>query len=49
MPLADLPKIAHSQSHQFFLMAGPSAIEGEELALRIAENVKSVTTLIPIF
>ena len=43
MPLADLPKIAHAQSDQFFLMAGPCAIEGEEMAMRIAEKVKSVT------
>ena len=48
MPLADLPKIAHSQSHQFFLMAGPCAIEGEEMALRIAEKVKSVTDALSI-
>ena len=48
MPLADLPKIAHSQSHQFFLMAGPCAIEGEEMALRIAEKVKSVTDTLSI-
>tara|TARA_B100001175_G_scaffold317239_1_gene333405 strand:+ start:153 stop:974 length:822 start_codon:yes stop_codon:yes gene_type:complete len=43
MPLSDLPQIAHAQSHQFFLLAGPCAIEGEEMAMRIAEKIKSVT------
>jgi 2-dehydro-3-deoxyphosphooctonate aldolase (KDO 8-P synthase) len=48
MPLADLPKIAHAQNDQFFLMAGPCAIEGEEIAMRIAEKVKSVTDALSI-
>lgn len=48
MPLADLPKIAHAQSDQFFLMAGPCAIEGEEMAMRIAEKIKSVTDALSI-
>ena len=38
-----MPQIAHAQSHQFFLMAGPCAIEGDEMAMRIAEKIKSVT------
>ena len=48
MPLAELPKIAHAQSDQFFLMAGPCAIEGEEMAMRIAEKIKSVTDALSI-
>jgi 2-dehydro-3-deoxyphosphooctonate aldolase (KDO 8-P synthase) len=32
-------EIAHAESTQFFLMAGPCAIESEELALRIGEQV----------
>lgn len=48
MPLTDLPQIAHAQSDQFFLMAGPCAIEGEEMAMRIAEKVKSVTDALSI-
>ena len=36
MPLTDLPQIAHPQSDQFFLMAGPCAIEGEEMAMMLA-------------
>jgi 2-dehydro-3-deoxyphosphooctonate aldolase (KDO 8-P synthase) len=48
MPLTDLPQIAHAQSHQFFLMAGPCAIEGDEMAMRIAEKIKSVTDALSI-
>ncbi|RPG66574.1 MAG: 3-deoxy-8-phosphooctulonate synthase [Flavobacteriaceae bacterium TMED42] len=48
MPLTDLPQIAHPQSDQFFLMAGPCAIEGEEMAMRIAEKVKLVTDALSI-
>lgn len=48
MPLADLPKIGHAYSHQFFLMAGPCAIEGEEMAMRIAEKIKYLTESLSI-
>lgn len=37
------PKIKHTDSGQFFLLAGPCAIENEEMALRIAEHVVKVT------
>ena len=48
MPFTDLPRIDHADSQQFFLMAGPCAIEGEEMAMRIAEKVKSVTDKLSI-
>lgn len=48
MPISNLPQIAHTQSNQFFLMAGPCAIEGEDMAMRIAEKVKSVTDMLSI-
>lgn len=48
MPLTDLPKIANDQSHKFFLVAGPCAIEGEEMAMRIAEKIKSITDTLSI-
>lgn len=32
-----------SESNQFFLLAGPCAIEGEDMALRIAEHIAEVT------
>ena len=38
-----LPAIKYGDSTQFFLMAGPCAIEGEEIALRIAERVVKMT------
>jgi 2-dehydro-3-deoxyphosphooctonate aldolase (KDO 8-P synthase) len=38
MNIQDIPQIKHSNSGNFFLLAGPCAIEGEEMAMRIAEN-----------
>lgn len=38
-----LPTIKHGDSPRFFLMAGPCAVEGEEIALRIAERVVEIT------
>ena len=44
----NLPKIKFSQSGNFFLMAGPCAIEGEEIALRIAEKIVKITDKLEI-
>lgn len=38
----ELPRLKHTNSGQFFLIAGPCAIEGEAIAFEIAEKVKSV-------
>ena len=38
-----IPQIKHTQSGNFFLMAGPCAIESEEMALRIAERIVHIT------
>ncbi|GHE32749.1 3-deoxy-8-phosphooctulonate synthase [Sphingobacterium griseoflavum] len=38
-----LPGIRNAVSTQFFLMAGPCAIEGEEIAMRIAERIVTLT------
>ena len=43
-----LPHFRHTQSGQFFLMAGPCAIEGEDMALRIAERIKHITDKLQI-
>jgi len=43
-----LPLIKNGNSSAFFLMAGPCAIEGEEIALRIAEKIVNVTTKLNI-
>ncbi|MDO1501279.1 3-deoxy-8-phosphooctulonate synthase [Winogradskyella maritima] len=38
-----LPKIKNVDANNFFLLCGPCAIEGEEMALRIAERVVEIT------
>lgn len=43
-----LPHFRHTQSGQFFLMAGPCVIEGEDMALRIAERIKHITDKLQI-
>lgn len=48
MNLNKIPKIKHTNSNNFFLLAGPCAIEGEEMALRIAEKVVSITDKLEI-
>lgn len=48
MNLQSLPKIKHVDANNFFLLCGPCAIEGEEMALRIAEKVVSITSKLKI-
>jgi len=48
MKLKDVPKIKHINSNNFFLLCGPCAIEGEEMALRIAEKVVTITDKLEI-
>lgn len=48
MNLASIPKLKHTDSNNFFLLAGPCAIEGEEMALRIAEKVVAITDKLKI-
>lgn len=43
MQLSLIPKIKHTNSNNFFLLAGPCAIEGEDMALRIAEKIVRIT------
>ncbi len=43
MDISRVPKINNTDSNNFFLLAGPCAIEGEEMALRIAERVVKIT------
>lgn len=40
--LSQIPKIKHLDSGNFFLIAGPCAIEGEEMAFEIGETVKNI-------
>ena len=44
----DIPKLKHTNSNNFFLLAGPCAIESEDMALRIAEKVNTITDKLKI-
>lgn len=48
MNLSNIPNIKHTNSNNFFLLAGPCAIEGEDMALRIAEKVVEITDKLEI-
>lgn len=48
MDLNNIPKIKHLDSGNFFVLAGPCAIEGEEMALRIAETLVDITNRLQI-
>ena len=48
MKLDRIPQLKHTDSNNFFLLAGPCAIEGEEMALRIAEKVVEITNKLEI-
>ena len=48
MNLSTIPKLKHTDSNNFFLLSGPCAIEGEDMALRIAEEVVSITDRLKI-
>lgn len=48
MSFQDIPKIKHINSNNFFLLAGPCAIESEDMALRIAEKIVSITNTLEI-
>ncbi|MGJ8667671.1 MAG: 3-deoxy-8-phosphooctulonate synthase [Patiriisocius sp.] len=48
MHLSEIPRIKHADSDNFFLLAGPCAIEGEDMALKIAEKVLSITDALKI-
>ena len=48
MILSEIPNIKHTNDNNFFLLAGPCAIEGEEMALRIAEKIVSITDKLKI-
>ena len=48
MDLNNVPKLKHTDSNNFFLLCGPCAIEGEDMALRIAEKVFNITNKLEI-
>ncbi|MCD8405231.1 3-deoxy-8-phosphooctulonate synthase [Tenacibaculum dicentrarchi] len=48
MDLNLIPNIKHTDANNFFLLAGPCAIESEEMAMRIAEKVLTITDKLEI-
>ena len=44
----NIPGIKHTQTNNFFLMAGPCVIESEDIALRIAERILGITDQLQI-
>lgn len=48
MQLNKIPQIKHHDSENFFLLAGPCAIEGEEMAMQIAETILKITQKLEI-
>ena len=46
--LAEINNIKHLRSDNFFLIAGPCAIEGEEMAMEIAERILSITNKLEV-
>ncbi len=44
MELNNIPNLKNLEAKNFFLLAGPCAIEGEEMALRIAEKIVKITS-----
>ena len=48
MDISLIPNIKYTSSGNFFLLAGPCAIESEDMAMRIAEKVISITDTLEI-
>lgn len=48
MNLQLIPKLKQTDSSNFFLLAGPCAIEGEDMALKIAERILKITDKLEI-
>ncbi|MBC3538078.1 3-deoxy-8-phosphooctulonate synthase [Rufibacter sediminis] len=46
--ILNIPKLQHTDSGNFFLMAGPCAIEGEEMAMNIAEELVRISDRLQI-
>lgn len=46
--LPKIPGLKHSESGNFFIMAGPCAIEGEDIAFEIAERINTISNALRI-
>ncbi|MDO4728536.1 MAG: 3-deoxy-8-phosphooctulonate synthase [Bacteroidota bacterium] len=48
MNLENIPNIKHLNSGNFFVLAGPCAIEGEDMAMKIADKLVNITDKLKI-
>ena len=48
MSIASIAKAKNTNKNNFFLLSGPCAIEGEDMALRIAEKIIKITDKLEI-
>jgi 2-dehydro-3-deoxyphosphooctonate aldolase (KDO 8-P synthase) len=48
MDLHNIPQLKHLDTGHFFLLAGPCAIEGETMAMQIAEHILKITDKLKI-
>ena len=48
MQLNLIPQLKHTDSDNFFLLSGPCAIEGEDMAMRIAEKIITIADKLEI-
>jgi 2-dehydro-3-deoxyphosphooctonate aldolase (KDO 8-P synthase) len=46
--IKNIPNIKHTDSNNFFLLAGPCVVESEEICFEIAEKIKTVTDKLKI-
>ncbi|MQY79166.1 MAG: 3-deoxy-8-phosphooctulonate synthase, partial [Bacteroidetes bacterium] len=46
--LKSIPQIKHLDSRNFFLLAGPCIVEGEEITMVIAEKIRAITDRLQI-
>jgi 2-dehydro-3-deoxyphosphooctonate aldolase (KDO 8-P synthase) len=44
----NIPRIRYTDTKNFFLMAGPCAVEGEDMVLRIAERIVKISDRLQI-
>jgi 2-dehydro-3-deoxyphosphooctonate aldolase (KDO 8-P synthase) len=48
MDLSAIPQMKYTSGKNFFLLCGPCAIEGEDMAMRIAETIMAITDRLEI-
>lgn len=46
--IPNIPKLQHTSSDNFFLFAGPCAVESEDICFQVAERVKKMTDKLQI-